>query len=190
MSFDSQSNANNAGLNATRPTHHIHDSSEPLPGSGARNATSAQDYTPANIERTPSSAIHESSTPSDALSQRSTGGYDSPDSTRATMGSPAVGTGAGGASHISYNQQKSSQGKSALDSDRQPDVQPSSAGGVAVGGQDDSTQGHATMSDKIVGKTQKVMGKYMNKPAMHDKGEVRETSGKDAAQTMGRTAHD
>ncbi|KAJ7583775.1 hypothetical protein C8J56DRAFT_951774 [Mycena floridula] len=37
-----------------------------------------------------------------------------------------------------------------------------------------------TMMDKVVGKTQQVIGKALDKPAMHEKGELRETHGKAA----------
>lgn len=39
----------------TRPEHHVHPSSEPLPG--ARGAAPTADYSPTTIERTPSSAF-------------------------------------------------------------------------------------------------------------------------------------
>ncbi len=35
-----------------------------------------------------------------------------------------------------------------------------------------------------------VAGKVMSKPAMHEKGELRETGGKGAAQGQARAAHD
>ncbi|KAF9078302.1 hypothetical protein BDP27DRAFT_1309371 [Rhodocollybia butyracea] len=70
------------------------------------------------------------------------------------------------------------------------DVQPTSAGGVAVRGNADLPEGKASMMDKIVGKTQKVVGKATNKPQMHEKGELRETGGKAAAQGEARALHD
>lgn len=41
----------------TRPEHHLHDTSEPLPG--AKGAAPAFDYRPEIIEHTPSSALNE-----------------------------------------------------------------------------------------------------------------------------------
>jgi hypothetical protein len=48
--FNSQNNTNDAALNTSDPQHQLHNSSEPLPGSGSRNAAQTQDYSPANIE--------------------------------------------------------------------------------------------------------------------------------------------
>ena len=63
-------------------------------------------------------------------------------------------------------------------------------GGVAVGGQDDKPMGHAKLTDKIVGKTEKVMGKMSKNPQMHEKGELREAGGKAAATGQARAPHD
>ena len=43
-----------------------------------------------------------------------------------------------------------------IPSDRPLNVKPTPAGGVAIDGQPNLPLGHATLSDKIVGKTQKV----------------------------------
>ena len=68
-------------------------------------------------------------------------------------------------------------------------------------------EGHANIGDKIVGKTQKVgftvtggrlvhltprqvIGKYTQNPDLHEKGELRETGGKAAAEGRARAAHD
>lgn len=66
-------------------------------------------------------------------------------------------------------------------------------------------EGHANMGDKIVGKTQKVsfavvvrphlisrqvVGKYTHNPDLHERGELRETGGKAAAEGRARAAHD
>jgi len=80
------------------------------------------------------------------------------------------------------------------------------AGGVAIGGQSELPVGHAGLGDKIVGKTEKVrvslrsvfirlicpqvVGKYTNNPERHEKGELRETGGKAAAEGRARAAHD
>jgi len=78
----------------------------------------------------------------------------------------------------------------AFNSDRPMNAQPSGAGGVAIDGREDLPEGHATATDKLVGKMQKVSGKYLNKPALHEKGELRETGGKAAATGNARAAHD
>ena len=87
------------------------------------------------------------------------------------------------------------------------------AGGVAIGGQSDLPMGHAGMVDKLVGKTQKVRsrlrpypstcssvraltplaqvaGKMTGNPEMHERGELRESGGKAAAEGMARAPHD
>ncbi|KAG9310874.1 hypothetical protein JVU11DRAFT_8729 [Chiua virens] len=97
-------------------------------------------------------------------------------------------------------------GKNAFNTERPLDVAPAPegrsilittthlselvTGGVAVGGQPDLPEGHASMGDKIVGKAQKVIGKYTNNPELHEKGELRETGGKAAAEGRARAAHD
>jgi len=43
--------------NTTRPSHHLHDSNEPLPGAAGSGAQPTFDYTPDNIERLPNSAL-------------------------------------------------------------------------------------------------------------------------------------
>ncbi|KAH8093078.1 hypothetical protein BXZ70DRAFT_1010564 [Cristinia sonorae] len=78
----------------------------------------------------------------------------------------------------------------AFHEDRPMGVQPTSQGGVAIGGKSDLPEGHASVMDKMVGKTQKVAGKVMKNPAMHEKGELRETGGKQAVTGDARAAHD
>ncbi|KAG1750415.1 uncharacterized protein EDB91DRAFT_1243992 [Suillus paluster] len=53
-----QTHPNNDALNTSPPQHQLHDSSEPLPGSGSRAGTKTQDYSPANIERMESQEAH------------------------------------------------------------------------------------------------------------------------------------
>ncbi|THH27454.1 hypothetical protein EUX98_g6730 [Antrodiella citrinella] len=69
-------------------------------------------------------------------------------------------------------------------------VQSTSQGGVAVGGNSDLPEGHASVMDKVIGKTQKVAGKALKKPDMHEKGELREAGGKEAALGNARAPHD
>ncbi|KAI0338575.1 hypothetical protein BDW22DRAFT_1401491 [Trametopsis cervina] len=78
----------------------------------------------------------------------------------------------------------------AFTEDRPMNVQPTGAGGVAVDGRDDLPEGKAKITDKLIGKTQKVAGKMMHKPEMHEKGELREAGGKDAAAGRARAPHD
>ncbi|KAG8215432.1 hypothetical protein J3R82DRAFT_9042 [Butyriboletus roseoflavus] len=82
------------------------------------------------------------------------------------------------------------QGRNAFNSERPLGVTPVPEGGVAIGGQPNLPEGHANMGDKIVGKTQKVLGKYTHNPDLHERGELRETGGKAAAEGRARAAHD
>ncbi|KIJ64326.1 hypothetical protein HYDPIDRAFT_90566 [Hydnomerulius pinastri MD-312] len=143
------------------PTHQLHDSSQPLPGSNTRGAAQTQDYSPEHMERLPSSTIH---------------GADPTGVTKERTG------GAGG--------QQGSQGKTAFNSERPLGVAPAPEGGVAIGGQGNLPESQAGLGDKLVGKTQKVIGKYTNKPELHEKGELRETGGKAATEGRARATHD
>jgi uncharacterized protein YjbJ (UPF0337 family) len=80
--------------------------------------------------------------------------------------------------------------RTAFNSERPLGVAPAPEGGVAIGGQPNLPEGHANIGDKIVGKTQKVIGKYTHNPDLHEKGELRETGGKAAAEGRARAAHD
>lgn len=82
------------------------------------------------------------------------------------------------------------QGKSTFSSERPLDVKPTTAGGVAIGGCSDLSMGRAGLGDKMIGKTQKVVGKVTNNSEMHEKGELRESGAKAAAHKEARVAHD
>jgi len=69
-------------------------------------------------------------------------------------------------------------------------VQPTSQGGVAIGGHDDLPEGKASVTDKLIGKTQKVTGKVTRNAEMHEKGELREAGGKGAVKGETRAPHD
>ncbi|TFK47113.1 hypothetical protein OE88DRAFT_1666395, partial [Heliocybe sulcata] len=84
---------------------------------------------------------------------------------------------------------QSGQGQTAFEDDRPLGTQPVSGGGVAIDGNEDKPMGKAGVADKIVGKTQKVVGKYTHKPELHEKGELRESGGKAAAQGEARAPH-
>ncbi|KAG0699603.1 hypothetical protein DFH29DRAFT_983463 [Suillus ampliporus] len=167
MSSSSQNNTDNAVLDTSRPQHQLHDSSQPLPGSGSRAAAQTQDYSPANIERMSSSVIHGKNASTES---------DDADSTRATRGT------------VPDSQQ--ARGNTAFTSDRPLGVQPTQEGGVAIGGQPNLPEGHAGFGDKAIGKAQKVAGKYTKNEELHEKGELRETGGKAAALGNARAAHD
>lgn len=125
MSFNSQDNTDNAALNTSRPQHQLHDSSQPLPGSGSRAAAQTHDYSPENIERMSSSVIY-----GKTESPPSRGSVDDADSARATRGAPsAVGTGAGvSVPHSVSSQSETARGNTAFTSERPLDVQPTSEG--------------------------------------------------------------
>ncbi|KAI0798167.1 hypothetical protein C8Q75DRAFT_802059 [Abortiporus biennis] len=144
------------------PSHHIHRDSEILPGARDSHTAAA----PYDVETT-----NNDRTWKDANQQRYGAGTD----TGAVM--------AGG-------QHSGNPGSSINDAHRPLDVQPAPEGGVSVGGQRDLPEGHAGFMDKVVGKTQKVAGKAMNKPQLHEKGELREAGGKDAALGQARAPHD
>ncbi|EPQ55639.1 hypothetical protein GLOTRDRAFT_128861 [Gloeophyllum trabeum ATCC 11539] len=84
----------------------------------------------------------------------------------------------------------SGQVDSAVDEQRPLGTAPTTGGGVAIGGEEDLPMGKAGLGDKIVGKTQKVVGKVAKNPEMHEKGELREAGGKAAAQGQARAPHD
>ncbi|KAL1746610.1 hypothetical protein HDZ31DRAFT_62047 [Schizophyllum fasciatum] len=84
----------------------------------------------------------------------------------------------------------SASGRTAFTEDRPLGVQPTAQGGVAVGGQEDKPMGHAKLTDKLVGKTEKVIGKMSKNPQMHEKGELREAGGKASATGQARAPHD
>ncbi|KAI0030451.1 hypothetical protein K488DRAFT_54231 [Vararia minispora EC-137] len=145
MSFTRDESAFNNPTLADRPTHHVHDSSEPLPG--ARGARPAADYS------------------IDTLEGRTQQEQNIAD-THETRGANAFNT------------------------ERPMDVRPTDEGGVAVGGQSDLPMGQANTLDKVIGKTEKVLGKVLKKESMHEKGELREAGGKQAAAGQARAAHD
>ncbi|KAH7925016.1 hypothetical protein BV22DRAFT_1129365 [Leucogyrophana mollusca] len=175
MSFDSKSNTTNTALNTSRPAHHIHDSSEPLPGSKSRSAAQAQDYSPASIERTPSSALRDTTASSDAQDTaprtQNLSGVEDTDSMHASISSPpaapsATRTGAG------------------LGERDHADMQP------GLDTRDELPAGPAKTTDKVVGKAQQVVGKATKNVGMQEKGELRGTGGKAAVQGDARIPRD
>ncbi|RDX46084.1 hypothetical protein OH76DRAFT_1457396 [Lentinus brumalis] len=147
------------------PTHHTHKSSDVLPG--ARGASQvAQDYS-TNVTENPRvwQDEHERK-------------YGAGSDTRAVVA---------GGQHDAPN---TNTGSSAFEGERPMGVQPTEQGGVAIGGEANLPEGHAKMTDKIIGKTQKLTGKMTHNAEMHEKGELREAGGKLAAQGQARAPHD
>ncbi|KAF9221796.1 hypothetical protein BS17DRAFT_710360 [Gyrodon lividus] len=163
--------------NYNAPRHQLHDPSQPLPGSDVPAAAQTQGYLPEN-KRLPVSD------PAGAT-QQPTGQIGTEDLTACQSGKGQGAAGPGG-----FAAQHGSQGRTAFNSERPLGVAPTPEGGVAIGGQSDLPEGHAGFGDRFIGKTQKVVGKYTNNPEMHEKGELRETGGKAAAEGRARAAHD
>jgi len=156
------------------PEHHVHDTYEPLPG--AQGAAPTNDYSAATIERLPSSAWKDLPQPpsTHAASRSSDNAADRPPQQTSAS-----------ATHHSES------GVNAFNSDRPMNTEPAPGGGVAIdGGDDDMPMGKASMADKLVGKTEKVIGKVTKKPELHEKGELRESGGKAAALGQARAPHD
>ncbi|KAI0742484.1 hypothetical protein C8Q80DRAFT_1258777 [Daedaleopsis nitida] len=146
------------------PAHHTHKSSDVLPG--ARGAQPAADY---------STGVTENPRAWQDQHERT---YGAGSDTRQVMG--------GG----QHDAPENATGRTAHTEDRPLDVQPTDQGGVAIDGNSNLPEGHAKMTDKLIGKTQKVTGKLTNNSAMHEKGELRESGGKAAAQGQARAPHD
>jgi hypothetical protein len=141
----------------TSPEHHIHNSSDPLPG--ARGAQPAVDYSTNTMERTPSSTFDPEN-------------IDEPNT------------------QTNFARSGSAAGQTAFNNERPMNVQPAPEGGVAVGDESDLPMGKANFGDKVIGKAQKVAGKYTKDPKLHEKGELREAGGKDAVLGNARAPHD
>ncbi|KAF9018665.1 hypothetical protein BDZ89DRAFT_1139860 [Hymenopellis radicata] len=147
---------------STRPQHHIHGDADPLPGTD--RGANPVDY---SAESMGESGRQSGGEHMHRRDQQPGENFDS------DFGSSNVGTAP----------------RTAFDSERPMGVQPSSAGGVAVGGRNDLPEGHATAMDKMIGKTEKVVGKMAKKPEMQERGELREAGGKAAATGQARVPH-
>ncbi|KAJ7074522.1 hypothetical protein C8F01DRAFT_1100754 [Mycena amicta] len=142
----------------TRPEHHVHRDSEPLPGSGARGAAPTADYSAENMERLPSKVWQESETTGAAMKP-----------------SRELGDIAGD-ERPAMDRSNSSSGK--LQSTG-PSREPSSASGVTGDHVDErNPKRKVTAADKLIGKAQQVAGKVAHKPEMQEKGALRQTEGK------------
>ncbi|CCL99813.1 uncharacterized protein FIBRA_01837 [Fibroporia radiculosa] len=152
------------------PEHHVHRDSEVLPG--AKRGGQAPDYS--------ADVTNDSKTWADNNQRRFGAGTDDhmvmAGGQHDTLGTRSTPDG--------------QQGNNAYTQDRPMDVKPTSQGGVAVGGHDDLPEGKAKLTDKIIGKAQKVAGKATNNQDLHEKGELREAGGKAAVQGEARVSHD
>ncbi|KAF8890716.1 hypothetical protein BD779DRAFT_1516622 [Infundibulicybe gibba] len=157
-----------------RPEHHLHDSTDPLPGT--KGISPAPDYSPETMERLPSSAFNDQPQKNWNETSPLTNRHSALGGVPSTKPEP--------------QRQRSAEGTTAFTDDRPMNVKPAPTGGVAINGQDDLPEGKASMTDKLVGKTQKVIGKLSHKPEMHEKGELRESGGKAAVRGQARAPHD
>ncbi|KAF7345052.1 hypothetical protein MVEN_01668100 [Mycena venus] len=151
----------------TRPEHHVHKASEPLPG--ARGGAPAADYSAETMERLPSSVWQndDASQPTREISESQTARPELPE------------------------RSNSATGRTAFSGERPLNTEPHPEGGVAIdGGREGMPMGKASAADKLIGKAQKVVGKMTNKPELHEKGELREAGGKAAAMGDARAPHD
>lgn len=177
----------------SRPEHHLHRDSEPLP-----NKDSTTSYDNSRLKE-----------PGPWENRRDTGTGPACFDTRTTLISDVRLLGVTGFHQGTPDFQDSSVGQNAFNSERPLNVKPTKEGGVAIDGRGDLPEGHSNMADKMIGKAQKVIylfessassvpthsfckvaGKYMNKPELHEKGELRESGGKLAVTGEARVPHD
>ncbi|VDB99493.1 unnamed protein product [Peniophora sp. CBMAI 1063] len=151
-----------------QPTHHLHGGEEPL--------RPVADYSIEALEGRPK--------PQTTISDMYGSAPDVHAGEQQRHGSERV------ESEMPQERHASSTGANAFNEERPMDVQPTQQGDVAVGGQSDLPQGKASAMDKVIGKTEKVMGKVLKKPQMHEAGELREAGGKAAARGDARAPHD
>ncbi|KAJ3784961.1 hypothetical protein GGU10DRAFT_399715 [Lentinula aff. detonsa] len=161
-----------SAADAARPTHHVHGSNDPLPG--AKRGVNAVDYSAETIERTPST-WNERTEEQFAREQPGLRGATSEDRHHGHHDNHGEG-------HHGSRTDTSEQ--------RPMDDQPTHGGGVAVGANANTSESKPSVIDKVVGKTQKIVGKATHKSEMHEKGELRETGGKAASQGALQTPHD
>ncbi|KAF9643657.1 hypothetical protein BDM02DRAFT_3077565, partial [Thelephora ganbajun] len=57
-------------------------------------------------------------------------------------------------------------------------MQFTNQGDAAVDGHGGLPEGHPNVTDKMIGECQSLTRKHMNKPELHEKGELRESGGK------------
>lgn len=162
-----------------RPEHHIHASSQPLPG--ARGGDTTTDYSPETIERIttaafddpnlsnmPSTREHYNDRSDDMSSTRERHNERLDDmaptslehhNDRSTdMGPTSLVHHGDSSANMAptSSEHHGDRSANAFNEDRPMDVQPAPGGGVSIGGNDDLPMGKAGFGDKVIGKTQKV----------------------------------
>ncbi|KAG6335078.1 hypothetical protein ID866_4006 [Astraeus odoratus] len=168
------------------PQHRLHSANEPLPGSG----TPAQnDYSDDSIDRHSSGAARGESGRYESEEQFSPG-RRAAGNVYETSGDDLGSEGRGRSTGVGADQLQGGEGRSAYNSERPLGVAPAPEGGVAVGGQSNLPGSGANFGDRVIGKTEKVMGKATRNPEMHERGELREAGGKAAAEGRARAPHD
>ncbi|KAF7795733.1 hypothetical protein EIP86_006899 [Pleurotus ostreatoroseus] len=150
------------------PQHRTHASSDVLPG--AKGGAAALDYS-AEVTNDPQA-------------------WETNNERRFGAGTDTGAVMAGGQHRGDTNTFDEDHPRDAMHEERPMNVQPTSAGGVAIDGREDLPEGHAKFTDKLAGKTQKVLGKITKNLDMHQKGELREAGGKEAAAGRARAPHD
>ncbi|KAF9006983.1 hypothetical protein BDQ17DRAFT_1423074 [Cyathus striatus] len=167
----------NRASTIARPEHRIHDTSDPLPG--AKGATATVDYSAGTIQNAKFPPI--------AL------GLDKNSASEkgCWTGSPGAREDFRQNGFDSQTTPFTNRYETADDTvgpERQMHAQSQTHGGVSIDTdyRDDLPEGKAKLDDKIIGKTQKVLGKVSKKPEMLEKGELRETGGKAAVRGEAR----
>ncbi|KAI6011423.1 hypothetical protein EDC04DRAFT_3094679 [Pisolithus marmoratus] len=151
------------------PQHRLHDSSQPLPRRQGENYERAPEDMGAGQQQ-----------------QRGERSCEHHHGAQRT----AYGSGIGAERRDEGDYQGAGTGRNAYTTERPLGVRPVPEGGVAVGGQPNLEASQASMTDRIVGKTEKVVGKATNNPTMHERGELREAGGTAAAEGRARAPHD
>ncbi|THH18512.1 hypothetical protein EW146_g2474 [Bondarzewia mesenterica] len=175
--YDSRTSANSESAfdNAPRPTHHVHDTSDPLPG--ARGAqTTTTDYSTGNME-------HIEHGDNGARFERRPTGFESLDSD-----SPAS-SGLEQQRHSGTGIDRDNEGVPGSDREQEHDIPYDHArssgterGDFGTSRTDDRPVGKAGFADKLIGKTEQAVGKLAHKPQLEEKGELRATGGKAAVR--------
>ena len=122
----------------TRPEHHLHRDSEPLPGNTSTNYGQIQQND------------------SDALDNRRDIGTPFVHPILRPFRWLIVFSGVTGVHQGTPDFQDSSFKQNAFNSERPLNVQPTDQGGVAIDGRGDLPEGKANVADKVIGKMQKV----------------------------------
>ena len=136
-SFDGQS----------RPEHHLHRESEPLPGSDS--VASSQDQSKDSLREN----RQDTGTLPTLLATRPPIHFDA--TFELIMGIRLLGV--TGIRQRTPDFEDSSFGQNALNSERPLNVEPANQGGVAIDEREGLPEGHANVADKMIGKVQKVI---------------------------------